>query len=241
MFNHTSGARWVVALMLLLTCAVGHALEAPASLRAVLEKVLHDTPYQVTGTPVNGLYEVLVGSTVYYFTADGRHMLRGVLVDLASGENLTEATQSKARKDELDKLSGADFIEFAAAKPLYRVTVFTDIDCGYCRKLHHEMADYNAMGITVRYLAFPRAGIGSASFAKAVSVWCAKDRQAAMNRAKDGEQLANGKCKNSVAEQFRLGEQMGIQGTPNIVLEDGTMLRGYYPPENLLEVLKSKT
>lgn len=227
--------------MLLLVCAASHAVETPAPLRAALENVLNDTPYQVNSTPVSGLYEVIVGSTVYYFTGDGRHMLRGVLVDLASGENLTEATQSKARKGELDKLSGADFIEFAAAKPLYRVTVFTDIDCGYCRKLHHEMADYNALGITVRYLAFPRAGIGSASFAKAVSVWCAKDRQEAMNKAKNGEQLVTAECKNSVAEQFKLGEQMGIQGTPNIVLEDGTMLRGYYPPQNLLEVLKSKT
>jgi len=115
--------------------------------------------------------------------------------------------------------------------------VFTDIDCGYCRKLHGEIDQFNAKGITVRYLAFPRSGIGAPSYNKAVSVWCDKDPQAAMTRAKNGETLPKADCDNPVKEQYELGQLIGVQGTPAIIMEDGALLPGYVPAAKLAAAL----
>ena len=125
-------------------------------------------------------------------------------------------------------------------KPSYTITVFTDIDCGYCRKLHGEMAGYNAEGIKVQYLFYPRAGEGSPSFAKAVSVWCADDRRTALTDAKAGKSIPDKTCPNPVKEHLELGEKMGVSGTPAIVLENGEMVPGYIPPKRLAAMLKEK-
>ena len=126
---------------------------------------------------------------------------------------------------------------FPASQAKYRVTVFTDIDCGYCRELHRHIDQYNAAGITVRYVAFPRAGEGSASFKKAENVWCAADRKAAMTTAKAGKDNPDKVCDNPVAEQMHAGEGLGVSGTPAILLDDGRLLPGYVPPDELKRVL----
>ncbi len=159
------------------------------------------------------------------------------MVSLDSRINLTEQRRVSLRKDALAKLDEKDMIIFGPQKAKYTITVFTDIDCGYCRKMHAEMEKYNDLGIRVRYLSFPRGGIGSKSYDDAVNVWCAADRQKAMTKAKQGQEIPTKTCANPVKAEFELGQQLGVQGTPSIFLESGQNLPGYLPPEKLIQVL----
>ena len=191
----------------------------------------------ITATQHGGLYEVVVGSEVFYVTADGRYMLNGDLIDLKSQKNLSETRRNGMRKQLLDTVAEKDMIIYGPASARHTITVFTDIDCGYCRKLHSEIDSYLQLGFRVRYLAYPRAGIGSDSYHKAVSVWCAKDRNQALTQAKAGASPETRQCDNPVAEEFSLGERMGVRGTPTIVLEDGRVIPGYVPAGRLLKII----
>ncbi|MDW8478922.1 MAG: thioredoxin fold domain-containing protein [Xanthomonadales bacterium] len=128
-------------------------------------------------------------------------------------------------------------IVFAPKERKRTLTVFTDIDCGYCRRMHQHMAEYNAAGIAIEYLFFPRAGIGSPSYEKAVSVWCSSDPRDALTRAKAGEEIPARSCDNPVLEDFELGKRIGINGTPAVITEDGVLIGGYLTPEQMLERL----
>ncbi len=198
----------------------------------------HVEPETIEPTPVPGLYAVRYKASVYYFTGDGRYLLSGSLVDLETQEDLTEQAVSGYRKKQIDAVPESEMIVYAPKNPKHTVTVFTDIDCPYCRKLHRRMSEYNKRGIKVRYLLYPRAGVGSPSYRKAVSVWCAKDRNQAMDRAKAGEPIEDKTCKNPVREQMALGNAVGVQGTPAIVLENGEMIPGYESPARLAAKLE---
>lgn len=182
------------------------------------------------------LYEVLVGSNVLYISRDGRYMFNGDVIDLKTDENLTETRRNGLRKKLIASVSEKDMIIFGPKTAKHTVTVFTDIDCGYCRKLHSEMDKYIQMGFRVRYLSYPRAGIGSASYQKAVAVWCAEDRNKALTLAKRGDTPQNKTCDNPVAKEYQLGEKIGVRGTPTIILEDGRMIPGYVPAGRLLQI-----
>jgi thiol:disulfide interchange protein DsbC len=193
---------------------------------------------QVKPTPIPGLYEVVSGSEILYLTEDGQFVFQGDIIDLEAQNILTEVRRNDLRIAAVDAIEEKDMVVFAPAKKTqHTVTVFTDIDCGYCRKLHSEIADYTQNGIKVRYLMFPRAGLNSESYHKAVSVWCAEDRQEAMTRAKRGESVAPKKCPNPVREQAQLGRSLGVQGTPSIILENGQMIPGYVPAAQLAQML----
>jgi thiol:disulfide interchange protein DsbC len=184
-----------------------------------------------------GMYEAVVNGDILYFSQDLQYAFRGDVVNIASRENITETKRVNLRKQALNELKPADLITYPSEDAKYTVTVFTDIDCGYCRKLHQEIEAYNKQGITVRYMAFPRAGIGSESYDKAVNVWCAKDKAKAMTDAKNGINVASDTCDNPVSDQYNLGGQMGVNGTPAIFLENGQVIPGYVPPAKLREIL----
>jgi thiol:disulfide interchange protein DsbC len=193
---------------------------------------------QVKTTPIPGLYEVISGSEILYLTGDGQFVFQGDIIDLEAKNNLTEVRRNDLRVAAVNAIKEEDMVVFAPAKKAqHTVTVFTDIDCGYCRKLHSEIADYTQQGIKVRYLMFPRAGLNSESYRKAVSVWCAEDRQEAMTQAKRGESVTPKKCPNPVQEQAQLGNSLGVQGTPSIILENGQMVPGYVPAAQLAQML----
>ena len=196
----------------------------------------------ITATPVPGLYEVVYGPQVFYVSADGRYLVTGDLVDLKNQHNLTEERRAGARLKAIDAVGEDAMIIYSPKGEVkHTVTVFTDIDCGYCRKLHKGMKEMNDLGIRVRYLAFPRAGLGSSAYREAVSVWCAKDRNAAMDAAKAGVPVPPADCKdNPVAREYQLGRSLDVNGTPAMVLDDGRMLPGYLPPKRLLAVLEEK-
>lgn len=193
------------------------------------------TPTEVASTPLPGVYEVLMGSEVYYLTGDGNYLMRGELYDVRSRANLTEARRSSIRMKALAQLETEELIIFKPKKTEHVVTVFTDVDCGYCAKLHSQMDEYLAAGFEIRYAAFPRAGVGSKTYDTMVSVWCAKDRQAALTDAKARRPVAPAQCANPVEKQYKLGSSaFGISGTPTLVLENGEVIPGYVPPEKLL-------
>jgi thiol:disulfide interchange protein DsbC len=184
-----------------------------------------------------GVYEVVMGGAEVYVSADGKFLLTGALWDVSAGKNLTEVTRAGRRKDALATIEADQRIVFAPEQPRHRITVFTDLDCGYCRKLHDEVTAYNDAGISVEYVLFPRGGMDSPSHAAAVSVWCADDRRQALTLAKRGEPVAPKICPNPIREEFQIGQRIGISSTPTIVTEGGNLILGYVPPQQLLAQL----
>ena len=202
------------------------------------EKVSGREPDVVSPSPIPGMYEAVFGAQVMYISGDGRYLMQGDVYDLNERINLTEATRKGQRKVLVSGIDEKEMIVFKPTVPVkHKVTVFTDIDCGYCRKLHKQMDEYMAEGIEVRYLAFPRAGMNSKSYHKAVSVWCADDRQKAMTEAKAGKALPRKECDNPVEKHLALAEQFGVTGTPTIVMDSGEVVPGYVPPKRLLTIL----
>lgn len=185
-----------------------------------------------------GLYEAVINGEIIYFTADGRYVMQGELVSLESKTNLTEQRRVSLRKGIIEGLNEEDMIIFEPDEVEHTLTVFTDIDCVYCRKMHSQIEKYQDLGIRIRYMAYPRGGIGSESYDDAVTVWCHEDRQDAMTRAKAGEELDTKTCSNPVEAEFNTGRQLGVQGTPAIFLESGQMLPGYVPPQRLKTILE---
>lgn len=225
-------------LGLLLALVAGGTLAADPAEQKVQDAIKTLVPDaridSITRSELPGFYEVVLGGQPLYVSADGRYLISGALWDIGAKRNLTEARLAGLRKSTLDAVGADQRIVFPASQPKHVITVFTDIDCGYCRRLHQQMAEYNNAGITVEYLFFPRAGIGSESYDKAVSVWCAADRNAALTKAKNGEPLENKTCANPIASQFDLGHKVGVSGTPAVIAEDGTQIGGYLTPEQMI-------
>ncbi len=190
---------------------------------------------RINKTPIDNLYEVLVGTNVIYMTGDGRYVFKGDLLDMQKRLNLSEGQRLAARTELFNALSADEIIEFAPEKTNHVIYVFTDIDCAYCRRLHRDVPVLNENGVSIRYLAYPRAGIGSRAFNDMEAVWCSKDRKQALTDAKNGEQITPKKCDNPVEAQYKLGKELGIRGTPAIFLEDGEEIPGYMPPAELLK------
>jgi thiol:disulfide interchange protein DsbC len=206
-----------------------------ALVRAALTKAVPGaTIDSIKASPIPGYREVAIGGKVVYVSADGRYLMQGSLVELATRDNLTEISEGALRRGVLDAVPRNRRIVFSPAKPKYRITVFTDIDCGYCRKLHAQIGEYMKAGISVEYLFFPRAGIGSESFNKAVSVWCAADQRKALTDAKLDKPIPKRTCANPVTMDYALGQRVGVDGTPAIFAADGTQLGGYLPPQEMV-------
>lgn len=201
-----------------------------------------DLPVQsVSGTPLEGVFALeLANGQVLYAAAEGRYLFAGDLYQVGDEDvvNLTEQRRSKKRLALLDGVAEADMLIFAAnGRRKAQVSIFTDVDCGYCRQMHQEMAEINALGIEVRYLAFPRAGPGSDAYRKIVSAWCAENPNQALTDLKMGRSIPERSCKNPVADQYQLAARLGVTGTPAIITEEGQLLPGYLPADRLAQVL----
>lgn len=191
---------------------------------------------RVTPTPLAGVYEVVAGGSIYYLTHDGAFLLSGTLYDLKTSTDLTEQAYTGLRHAVADSARAGAVISYAPEKTLYTVTVLSDVNCGYCRKFHRQMARVNELGIRVNYLLIPF--LGQKSRRDAISVWCADDRRAAFERAKNGAALEQKDCDHPVDRNMRIAETLGVRGTPAFLLADGKLLNGYRTPENLLEEVK---
>ena len=200
-------------------------------------------PGDIRTTPIPGIYEFRQGAELVYVTADGRYGLAGDLYRLADRSNLSDARRRELRLGLIGAVPESSMVVFAPAAPAkYTITVFTDVDCTYCRALHKQIAEYNRLGVKVRYMFFPRSGPNSESWSKAEQVWCSADRRAALTQAKLGTAITAAICKpNAVADQYALGRAIGLTGTPGIVTESGELLPGYAPPDELLQELQQET
>jgi len=192
----------------------------------------------VADAPLPGFQEVIVSGQVLYVSNDGRYVLQGSLFDAREKRDLSQAGLSKLRQRLLSEVPEDQRIIFAPANPKYTVSVFTDVECGYCRRLHEDIAEYNKRGIAIEYLAYPRMGLGSDDFRLMESVWCAADRRKALTDAKAGRRVDSKACENPVAAHYALGQRAGLTGTPMIIAADGTTMPGYLPPDQLLEALQ---
>jgi len=195
--------------------------------------------------PLPGFYQVIASGQIVYVSADGKYLLNGDLIDLGKHENVNDAAWAGFRKAELAKVPASERIVFAPPHPKYTVTVFTDVNCGFCRALHEQIAAFNKAGIAVEYLAWPREGVittagrPTPTYTEMVSVWCADDRKAAFTAAKEGHAPKVASCTNPVKDEFNLGVKLGVEGTPTIYGPDGRTLGGYVTPDQLLQALQA--
>lgn len=231
--------RFTALILFGLTCVTANADEA--AIRKALSQAMPNSKVDaVKPSVIKGLYEAAIGANIYYVSEDGKYLIQGRLVDIAARKDLTEEKLNGTRKLAIENMGKEDMIIFKAKIPKYTVTIFTDIDCGYCRKLHSELDQYSAQGITIQYLFYPRAGKGSDSYNKAISVWCADDRNAALTAAKKDKSLPVKTCDNPIDKHMKLAEDFDVKGTPMIVTESGNILPGYLPAKQLVEALESE-
>lgn len=230
-----------IAIPVAVACSFAWAQDGEQLSKAELAAKLNGVDASDIGdSPVAGVYEVSVGANVAYVTSDGRYLLQGELYDLLTNQNLTERTRSMSRVDLLQSVERENMIVFSPKNGdvKHTITIFTDIDCGYCRQFHREIEQVNALGIEVHYLFYPRSGPDTESWAKADKVWCAADRNAALTRAKLGGNVPDASCSETpTAAHWDLGHQVGVRGTPAVYSESGEHLGGYLPPAALAKRL----
>ena len=193
----------------------------------------------VKETPIKGIYQVTIGPDVIYMSRDGNYVLKGEILDIGNRRNLTEDFRAQTRINLLNTISDSEYIEFSSTKTKNYIYVFTDVDCGYCRKLHRDVPELNSMGIAVRYLAYPRAGVDSIIGEEMRNVWCAENRQKALTTSKNRQPIEVKVCNAPIARHHALGRELGVTGTPAIFLENGRKLPGYIPPDELYEQIQN--
>ncbi len=228
-----------LALMFTHQALAGDA-SIPETLKTRAETLIPGAkPDTIQATPIKGIYQVAFGAQIVYMSADGNYLLTGNLINMENKVNLTEAARMGTRKQQLADINDDQLIVYTPKDVRHTIDVFTDIDCPYCRKFHDEMAGMLAAGIKVRYFLFPRAGVPSASHDTAVSVWCAEDRNAALDAAKGGKKVEAETCDNPVQSQYRFGQLLGVTGTPAIITSEGSVIGGYRPAKALAETLNN--
>jgi thiol:disulfide interchange protein DsbC len=206
---------------------------------AIAAKMQGVKPEDLHATPIPGMYELLRGSDAAYVSPDGKYAILGDLYETGTNNDLTENRRRDQRLKMLAAIPEAQMVIFGPENAKHTITVFTDMDCAYCRKLHSQISDYNKLGIKVRYIAYPRSGPNTSSWTKAEQVWCAADRKTALTEAKLGKTLPGKVCPNNpVAKEYALGEQFNLQGTPTLILGNGEMVGGYLAPADLAKELK---
>lgn len=233
------GLKTVLVVGLLSTAFVSSAdALIDAKIKHAVERKVGLAVEKISPSPIKGLSEVLTERGLFYVSNDGSFFVQGDVYNIDKGmKNETETTLIEVRKKGLKEFAG-QMITYKAKNEKYQVNVFTDTSCGYCRKMHSQIDEYNALGITVNYLAFPRNGVNSRAYLDLVSVWCADDTQSALTEAKMNNNIAMRQCKNSVKEQYQFGAKVGVNGTPAVVLNDGTLIPGYRKPADLLKMLQ---
>lgn len=232
-------SRLIVLFLVLIASSFSVVADEMADIEKALDKLVPELKADsISPSAVDGLYEVVFGTRVFYISADGRYFLQGNILDTQTKVSLTDAKETTLRAGLIQSMDESGLIVFSPESPKHTITVFTDIDCGYCRKLHREIQAYIDAGIAVRYAAYPRSGPNTPSYFKAVSVWCGEDQRALMTQAKNGEKFDQSKCDNPVDGHMKIASQIGISGTPTIILEDGTLMPGYVPAKRLLQALE---
>ncbi len=228
----------VLLLFAVPASAQGNSAELQKVRETVSERFAEIDPQEIFESPIEGWYTIRKGAVIAYISADGRYLLQGDLIDLQDNSNLTEQARNDARVVMLSAVPDDELIIFSPDKVQHSVSVFTDIDCTFCRRLHSQIDNYMDQGIEIRYFLYPRNGPTSPSWAKAENVWCADDRNEALTLAKLDKEYPTHTCDSSiVSNHYLIGQDVGLRGTPAIVLDDGTLFSGYLPPAQLKEAI----
>jgi len=228
----------IFAVILLSPIASANQAADIAKVRAELVKMIPSAAQaEIEPSPLTGVYRMQVQGNYAFAYVQGDYVLLGDLYNTKKQVNLGDQASAARMASQLKDVPTSQMIVFGPDKPKRYITVFTDIDCGYCRKLHKEVGELTDAGIQVRYLAFPRAGVGSESHKKYVSVWCNDDQQSALTAAKSGQPVAPASCDNPIEDTYKLGVQVGVRGTPTIIFDDGTVRPGYVPSATLIKQL----
>ncbi|MEM7206667.1 MAG: DsbC family protein [Pseudomonadota bacterium] len=236
----------VLAALLVLAAPTVHAdTDADiAQLRDALGKAMPDLPLDsVKASPIPGLLEVVTGAQVFYFTPDAKYVVEGSIIDVERRVNLTQQRQGRTQLAAINALGDAKMVIYRPDSDADRqrsITVFTDTTCPYCSRLHLGVPELLSQGISVRYLLYPRAGLNSPAHETLTSVWCADDPLDAMTKAKAGESIEQKSCENPIVEHIAMARQVGLQGTPHILLDNGLVIPGYRPPDELVRLLASE-
>ena len=230
-------------LLLLLGCASASADAPEQTIRSALAAAKPDLPIErIVSSEAAGLYRVeLRGGQFLFATADGKYIIAGDMYVVQNKQllSLSDARRNAQRRELMSKVKLTDTVVFAPAAGATKaiVNVFTDVDCGFCQKLHSQIAQYNALGIEIRYLAYPRSGLKGATHTKLVTAWCSQNRQEAITLLKLHKELPVRSCTNPVDAEYALGEAIGVTGTPSLVLASGELVPGYVPPAELARML----
>lgn len=202
---------------------------------ALLDRFPGAEPDHLAPAPIAGLYEVIIQGNLLYFTPDASYAFRGTLFDLETRRDLSDPVLAKVRMKRLESMPESKMIIFEPeGETKHTITTFTDADCPYCRRMHDEIQTLLDGGIRVRYMLFPRTGVDSPSYNKAVSVWCAEDRNAELTFAKTGGEPEGRSCDNPVQEHMALANELGLTGTPMSVTDNGERIMGYVPAADLI-------
>ena len=234
-----NSVRLLIALVATFSLVPVAAQQVDGGLEQVRNKVsgMFDTidRNSINPSPVDGWYTIQQGSIVAYISGTGRYLLQGDLIDLDNNVNVSEIARTDSRRELMSTLKDEDVILFSPADVKYSISVFTDVECTYCRRLHGQIDEYMAHGIEVRYLMYPRNGPTSKAWATAEEVWCSSDRNSALTAAKSDRKFASVNCDaTAVQEHYAMGREIGLTGTPAIVFADGTLISGYVPPDQLI-------
>lgn len=226
----------ICTLVFTISAATQVSADEISDLKASLAKSLPQyEASNIEKTPIEGIYQVVIGGQVIYMTKDARYMIDGNLIDLSTRKNYTEDAMSEIRLSQIDALGEDKMVVYTPETIKNTITVVTDINCPYCRRLHSEMDQYMAGGVQVRYIFMPLKG--QDDFRTTVSVWCAKDRNHALDMAKAGEAVEAKDCENPIDEHLNVSRNLGVRGTPAIILQNGNMLPGYVPASKLIAEL----
>lgn len=231
---------WVMLLALMVTSVSADTKEVVRNALVAVDPSIPIT--SIESSDMQGFSEVLLASgEVLFVSDDGQYIISGKVYQVGQGNrlvDLTEQRMSSMRLEAISQVNESDLVIFPAkGETKARVNVFTDIDCPYCKKLHEEVDALNEAGVEVAYLAFPRSGAGGGTAARMDAIWCANDRLAAMETALEGDRVNSENCVSPVLDQLALGQSLGVNGTPAMILEDGSLLPGYMPADRIISIL----
>lgn len=231
-------ARILILIAIIVYSASLPAQAGQAAIKKTMAKILPNVPIKsIKPSAIAGMFEVRIGTEVYYITSNGRFLIDGDIIDMRLQRNLTTIARAQIRLEMINAVSENKMIIYEPGKTKRTITVFTDIDCPYCRKFHKDVPTLVKGGIRIRYIVFPRDGLSTNTYRKSVSVWCSRDRKKALSIAKSGGKLAYKTCNNPIAEHYKLAGRVGITGTPTLVVDDGRIWPGYLPPNKLFSLL----
>jgi len=196
----------------------------------------------VENSPVSGVFTVVSKEGISYATENGDYIFTGNLFKV-NGQDVENVTESALLKGVQNFANNTQTIDYKSPNEKYVIAIFTDITCGFCQKLHHDIAEYLRAGISIKYLAYPRMGLNSVVSKNMASIWCSSEPKKAFDEAMKDNVLPNNKpskeCRELIAAQFDMGSTMQLKGTPTSITLKGKpfVFTGYVTPESMAKQL----